>query len=615
MEVFTSDLRSLAEDCLRFTMHFFHLIRKSAPHIYHSALPLSPGSSTFRSRTLNEKTKISKFHGRPDAWGIVVRTITASPKRFTCMTTFGHRIAAVCDDDTVNIYDSITGVLRLSLSPPKPIRTIRGSPDGSVLFCAHKSSSITAWDMQTGGLIHTFLSDRNAEDIAVSLKGRYLACGLPDSSVEVWEVDNEMEGAAIWTSSSATHFCWLEPEEQLAISTRALVHVWDIAAGTTLWSFPTRFPVYHMIYSQKLHLLALVASLTPETVITLINPQTGKSTSNKTHQTFSCFAFSQNTEELVCGMETPELQLFNVSTRCWRRIEYPDIMTSASSLQNGTVVAITAGSSIQLLSLDEGHIASQHSNISALTVQSLDQGEVIAVLPTNRNYTVLLELATMKRLLKIASPKTHMTPTVLTHILCASLRNHIAVYSFNEGGKEYMQLWEFHEQHPKWTTEIDGQPSTGGISPSGAQAVVIYDMYNQTCISLWDAQTGQLRAKLQTGFTFNPHAVGFPSETEFSLHRRSASPVAYTISSQSTTPGHSITGLHMTGIGVAVGEQWMPYDVDDACEWVVSGSERICWIPPGYIGSVQRSYCWAGSSLFMAGQDGNLRRFLLGALS
>src|SRR5258708_24971529 len=103
----TSHLRSLAEDCLRFTMHFFNVIQQSAPHVYHSSLPLSPKSCTFYSMSI-WRTRITAFYGRSNAWGIVLRTITAGSKRVTSMTTFGHRIAAACDDGAVDIYDSVT---------------------------------------------------------------------------------------------------------------------------------------------------------------------------------------------------------------------------------------------------------------------------------------------------------------------------------------------------------------------------------------------------------------------------------------------------------------------------------------------------------------------------
>ena len=146
-------------------MHFFHLIQQSAPHIYHSALPLSPRSSLLHSIISQEKTLVAGFHGRLEAWGAAIQTIKASSGRFTLTTTFGSRIAAACDDGTVSIYDSVTGVLRLSLNPGDLVNAMGGSPDGSVLFYAHEWLSITAWDIQTGGLIHTFVPEWKAEDL------------------------------------------------------------------------------------------------------------------------------------------------------------------------------------------------------------------------------------------------------------------------------------------------------------------------------------------------------------------------------------------------------------------------------------------------------------------
>jgi WD40 repeat protein len=131
-----------------------------------------------RSAFYRADTQITGFYGRADRWGSTLQTITGRYGRFSCITTIGHRIAAACDDGAVEIYDSVTGVLRPSLSPPHPVCTMKGSPDGSILFCTHrKSPSITLWDIQTGGLIHTFTAELGALDIAVSSGGRCLACG------------------------------------------------------------------------------------------------------------------------------------------------------------------------------------------------------------------------------------------------------------------------------------------------------------------------------------------------------------------------------------------------------------------------------------------------------
>ena len=606
VDVHFSDLRSLAQDCLRFTMHFFPLIQQSSSHIYHSALPLSPRSSTFHSRILREKTAITEFHGRPDAWGIVMRTIAAGSRRFACVTTFGHRIAAVCDDGTVGVYDSVTGVLKLSLNPVDPVQAIKGSPDGSVLFCTHQTPSITVWDMQTGGLIHPFASEWLAKEIAVSLRGRYLACGFSDNTVRVWEVGNEMGGAAIWTPSPATHFCWLWPEERLALSAGRFVRMWDIVAGTTLWSFTIDYPVHHMVYSRKLNQLAVTAGFEHQSAITTINPHTGKSAApRQIPQNLTCFAFSQDTGELVCGMEAHGLQIFNVSTRHWRHIEYADTMTSVSSLPNGTVAANFASSGLQLLNLDVGNAASQRPTIPALTVRAFDRSRIIAVLQTKRNRIVLLELVTMSQLLTIHAMEASIIPTDRTAILCASLDNGVAVYSFEVRDQEFLQLWEFHDNSPKWTVEIDGLPSIGGISQAGARLVTFHDVDDQTFICVWGARNGQLKAKLLVNLV-HPLDITFDSEKRFYSHHDTYRVPYIVTSSGSDIPSYSIT---RRGIVPLIGTS-LPkdYDVDDTCEWVVTGSKRICWIPPGYIGSVQPSYCWAGNSLVMAGQDGTLRK-------
>ena len=575
-------------------MHFFHPIQQSALHIYHSALPLSPGSSTFHSPAHCENTRITGFHGRADAWGIVVRTITANSKRFTCMTTFGHSIAAACSDGTVCIFDSITGVLRLSLSPADPVQAIAGSPDGSILFCAHRVPSITVWDIQTGGLVHTFGLGRPVREIAVSSKGRYLACELSDESFEVREVAKNMEGAAIWTSSPVNCLCWLDPEERLAVSAGESVDIRDVVIGIVLHSFAIRYPLHRMIHSQKFNQLALVASSTLGSTMTIINPQTGiSSSSHPIHPTPSCFTFSQTTEELLCGTETQGLQLFNISTHLWRGIEYPDTMISVSSLPNGTVAANFAASGVQLLSLDGGNSVSRQQTVSTLTLQAFDQGRIIATLPTSRDCVVLLEPASLSPLLTIHA----LNPL----ILCASLHHRMALHSSEGLRGEYVQLREFHGQRLKWTVQIDGTPSIGGISPSGAWLVVFYDVGNQTCISIRDAQKGELKTKLLVDL-IHPLDITFDSESRFYSHHDTYR-VPYDYDWSSRDRSYIISPLDRR---LPLIERY--YDVDDTCEWVVADSKKICWIPPGYIGSAQSSYCWVGCSLVMAGQDGMLRK-------
>ena len=273
--VSTSALRNLAGEHLRFTQNFFHLIQQSAPHIYHSALPLSPRSSMFHSMTPRE-TLVTGLDGCPDTWGAIIQTIQGSSDDFTCITAFSDRIAVACSDGVVRIYDAATGALRVSLKTIDPVKAMRGLPDGSILFCAHQEYSITLWDIQTGGLIRLFLfmKEVQVQDIAVSLKGRYLACGLSNGTVKVWEVAGKLQASDFRVVSRVCHFCWLGQEERLAIAGKRSVYTWDIAAGTILPNFKTADLITGVVYSQDLNQLAIITKSPLGDTVIIVDPQT-----------------------------------------------------------------------------------------------------------------------------------------------------------------------------------------------------------------------------------------------------------------------------------------------------------------------------------------------------
>jgi WD40 repeat protein len=130
------------------------------------------------------------------------------------MAVVGQRIAAVCEDNTINVYDAVTGVPRLTLEAPQRVTNVAGSPDGSILFCAHQRfHEITLWDMQTGGLIHTFTMKSEISNIAVSLAGRYLAGCSYDGTFEFWDVDVRRRGRVKDLPSSVSRTCWIGQQD------------------------------------------------------------------------------------------------------------------------------------------------------------------------------------------------------------------------------------------------------------------------------------------------------------------------------------------------------------------------------------------------------------------
>lgn len=521
------------------------------------------------------------------------------------MTVIGNNLVTACHDGTVSIHDSITGVMRLSLTTRNSVRAIGGSVDGSILFCTHQQPLITSWDIQTGGLIHTFVLEGKVEDVAVSSRGRYLACGLSDGSVKVWEVANNVECGALWSGSPVSCLCWLGTEEQLAVAKRVSVHTWDVVSGSILRRIATQDPIRGMLYSQKLNQLAVITTSATKGAVTIVDLQEGKWFTSEAQQEFSCFAFSQTTGEVVCGGIVPGLELFNVKKRSWRHLDQPTV-ASISMSSNWTVTNVV-GSGIQLLDLGWQHTPPRQLAIPALAVDAFDEGRIIALLSITKNRTLLLESTAMSQLFTIPTQNTNAIHTDRTPVLCAAIKHRIAVCCLREGDKWRLWLWrKFDRELPEWTMKISGLPSIGGISPSGGQLVTFHDMDQQTHICVRDTQNGRLQAHLPIDQSSPAHPLGikFESEDKFYSHHHSYH-IPYVISSSNSgTPNDSIIRYQQLPFA---GESRRYYNVDDAREWVVASSKRVCWIPPGYIGSGQSKYCWAGSALVMVGEDGTLR--------
>ena len=604
----TTNLDSPANDCLRFTMHFFQPIQQSTQHIYHSALPLSPTSSIFSSMSSPEQTRISHFYGRPGHWGSVVRTI---PGDFTCMTTIGRgstaQIAAACGDRTVRIYDSVTGDLRLSLSPAFPIQEMTGLPDGSILVCTHSGSPlITLWDIQTGGLVQTFTSEWGVESTTVSLNGRYLACKAFVNTVEVWETTNRRQRPDPLGTFEGNTPCWLAPEELIMVVDGTSAYIQNVVTkGPPVHTIHMMTSANGAIYSRIFDRLVIIPTPHLEAPIVIINVKTGASSTLGYSKAPSSVAFSQTAEQLVLSGGGAGLETVDISTGCWTHFDFPVLVASVSTLSNGIVITNVRKYGIQLLRLDQEH-ASSRQVTPPLATYPLDEGRIIAIVPVTKDPVILLETVTMSQVLSI--PNQDTTTTCDVTVLCASLQNKIAVCCFMEaGGEGYLQVWEFSHQHPRWTVPTNKLSPLSSLSPACTRLVTIHNRSSQGFIRVWDVDDGSLMAwqSLDNHLALFPHHITMNSEDQFSCYYDTHR-VPYVINTVSQT-GNPATYFISRCTKERLDGQVLEerYHLDDGRGWVICGSQRICWIPPGYIGP---SDFWAGSSLVMVGQDGTLRK-------
>ena len=532
------------------------------------------------------------FYGRPDTWGILIQAIRIGPASSTCMTTFGHWIAVACSDGVVKIYHAVTGALRLSLGPMDTVRAMGGSPDGSTLICTHQETSITSWDIQTGGLIRDFTLTEGVQHIDVSFEGRYLACGFSSGSIKVLGIANGVRDVAVQDSPPNTPFCWLEPEEKLVVAEELSMHRWDIAVGRIVHSFTIagreRRPgcegegvekerIFGVVYLQGLDQLAAIIESPSGSTLTIVHFETGTVLASLEVREIAYSTFSRATKELVCRMRAGELRVFRVLEKglSWRLLELSHTVKVVSSLPNGTVAVDAGNFGVQLLSLDQAYAPASQSRTSVLpAISTFDQDKIVAFCLSTNSPIQLLKRSTMSHLVTI-STQGLSTNKPLTAVLCASLDHRVAVYHSQSGPKAGLKLQNFGAKDHRWTVEADGQPSACGISPDGTRLVTFHNMERETRIYAWDTRNGKPQAELSVdNFTPLPPSITFDSETRFYSHHGNYR-IPYDLdSSPGSHPTHTIIPHEQQPWTSTVEPSKMQHDVDSSHEWVVSGHQQ-----------------------------------------
>ena len=215
----------------------------------------------------------------------------------------------------------------------------------------------------------------------------------------------------------------------------------------------------------------------------------------------------------------------------------------------------------------------------------------------------LLETSTLAKLFAIEVLKGDAP------VLSASLKNRIVVYCPSKGVEARLRLCRFDDKLPKWTRGVGSTPSTIAILPSGTRLATFHGVPFVPCICIWDAGNGQLQAELTISALGSfPSDIRFGSETRFySYHSTYRIPYDLNFSPRAPTTSTIIRHKQQPW---TVESSERKYQVDGSREWVVRGSKRILWIPPGYLTPHPKTHSWGGSNvLVMVGDDDALRVF------
>jgi WD40 repeat protein len=150
---------NLTRDYSRFVITFYDLISTSAPHIYISALPLSPQTSMVHEMYNKYKCPLVRVvHGLPTSWEPVVATVYNKDFHSAAVWSPCNRFIAVAKSEVVEIHDAVTLNLLHSFRHPQDSGALQlsFSPDSHFLTQFNYGDIIT-WDLQTGSSVGTVM--------------------------------------------------------------------------------------------------------------------------------------------------------------------------------------------------------------------------------------------------------------------------------------------------------------------------------------------------------------------------------------------------------------------------------------------------------------------------
>jgi len=246
----------LINDCFRFVTGFFEVISTSAPHIYKSALLLSPRMSTiWKLYQPLSNPLIRVIQGVPNLWdpSIVNKKIPHVSMAVFAWSPCSRFIAIGMHwSQDVKILDAVTLEQLYTLPHTNSTglpKELVFSPDGHLLaeqFSGIGCHQYVCWDLQTGGLISTIPLENYSWSVKHSAS--YSGCGtmlrvlrktFTSSCIYTYNILSGMCMSSYKFDHPITGMIWTHSENpQYVVCGSESITIWEL--GTTPNHMPTK---------------------------------------------------------------------------------------------------------------------------------------------------------------------------------------------------------------------------------------------------------------------------------------------------------------------------------------------------------------------------------------
>ena len=215
---------------------FFEVINISAPHIYHSALLLSPKLSTVSNLYKPYgHPSVKVVQGLPTSWDHTIAAVHPNNQiAASAWSPCGKFIAfSQLGSEKIEVVDATTlGRVKTFTSPSRNTKWLSFSPDNHLLTGLSDVFELTSWDFQTGGLVSTVSSERDRREgycisSTHSIGGKVAAVAYHfysdnSAAISTYNLTSEtqiyshhpLEGrivAPVWAHNEHLQFCTVKP--------------------------------------------------------------------------------------------------------------------------------------------------------------------------------------------------------------------------------------------------------------------------------------------------------------------------------------------------------------------------------------------------------------------
>jgi WD40 repeat protein len=492
-------LLKLVDDCERFILKFFDVIKESAMHIYHSALAWSPMSSLTRQLYQSQMMEEVKLVNGIDAqWDACIRAIPIHD--YPIGIVFSHKgsALAVVSSWGVKIFETATGVTTFEIDSPG-FRSIDFSPDDDMLLHGGEHGTLKIWDVQTSDLVQSFEEHGSTiSSVAFSPCGNMIVSGSDDNTVRIWDVSSgRCKFVLKGHSDRVWAVCWSGTGDRVITgSFDGSVRVWDVSSQTCSMILHAHTLEVTSVASSCDS--SLIASGSRDGTVQVYDARSGDVLqTTSTNSEISLVQFSTHGDKLrYANSGTAEIWDLSKKEKVWT-IFHRGFVSAFSP--DGTRVASGDLNFVKIWTTENGYSNSETVNHYSKPVDNVTfapDGQVVT--SRSRNEAKIWDTTSGDCLFTIDCDYTiHSIVFSPNSAFLVCLSYDRVVFAFFRNHE--LQFWNVHTRSllVKFTDRmVDFLNVTPGLSPCGSRLVSLSSSH----MILWDLRSGKHLAHLDVDF-------------------------------------------------------------------------------------------------------------------